>query len=217
MFNDSRPRAAYSGLFSILVTALVNGSSAALLSAQDYLPGTEPSIGQIQHATQETIPANRDRTVIGIREWVTLSVDEDTWEDIDIETDEEGNEVGRVYDALGDVFWIACPWNGEFDPPVGTQTTFKVGYACFNDVEQIWAEAHDSGTMGLDPPAISHLFLEILVPDGNGPLSWHDWVLGTPGPPDESMGAQTAFLIQVLPDTVNFSRVTFKEIIGAQT
>lgn len=178
-----------------------------------YDAGPAPSVGPIASWTALE-PAPHTRTSVGVKEPVTLTIN--TFADQDIEITPSGQY--PVEDSMGDVVWSSCPGNCDIWPVHGSGVFFYGGYFDFDVCENITAEVWDSRTKGLDPPTYRSLQLLVKVPTGNVPY-WFgpDAEIGFAGPPNNSMGVQTVFAIQVQPNDVNFTYLDLREVVPQQS
>ncbi len=186
--------------------ALVLGLTASPGHAQTYEPGPLPTIGPLRSETVETIPAPRDRTTIGVREEVKCRIDEATWKDTDYQKTTSGQV--PVQDIIGDVTWVAVG-QGTVDPAVGKQTTVKA--AKKGGAVSVKARVSDSGNKGKDPVIEKELIFTVVEPGGVEVFepadNTGDWAAG---PPNNRIGANTKFKLQITPKNVNFKHVPFR-------
>lgn len=164
----------------------------------------------LTHQTVATLPTNRNRTTIGIKEQVTCSIT--NWSDTDKKID--GDSVTYESDSMGLVVWVAT--KGTVNPTIASSTTYTAPASDTDTSATVTATLLDSGTKGLDLFVQKQVTFNIKIPTGNKPYFMRDVALGTPGPPNNQIGACSVFYQQVLPDTVNFSRVLFQENIPVQ-
>jgi hypothetical protein len=187
-------------------------------TATEYQPGSSPTIDPVDHETVNTVPANRTRATIGVRESVNLSVDVGSWVDKDDVLNDEGSKIGEEDDAIGAIhWWVGCPARGTVTPITGATTVYTAGYAEFNDYESVLVDIDDSGNKGDDYPVYTGASFCIVVPSGVTPVYAVTNPLGEYGPPNLSMGVQTDFAIQVSPTSVNFNGISIREVVLQQT
>ncbi|HUT93266.1 MAG TPA: hypothetical protein VMY37_27625 [Thermoguttaceae bacterium] len=181
------------------------------LAAQYYLPGPLPSGTEIIHET-ERIPDPPSRTCLGIRERVFLNIV--SYSDIDLWVNEE-EEQEEVWDELGLVEWHN-DGDGELIPQGDSATYIAPDDAEYCPDEWVWVVVHDSGNMGIDPTC-SHA-VHFFIYEPSGAVAWHnsDMPIGTPGFPENSMGAASGFVFQTLPNSVNFYNANLRERINPQ-
>jgi hypothetical protein len=158
--------------------------------------GTQ-SIGAVQHETVFTLPAPRSRTDIGIGESVTLWVDPATWS-------------GPPGDSIGSITWsISGP--GSISSSSGSSTVYTAASASADYSATITATIHDSD--GICDALTAPATMDVKTPSGCQIALLQNLPLGTAGPPNNLIGAQAQFLVRVLPTTVNFKAIDFRENI----
>ncbi len=185
-----------------------------------YEPGDPPTMAEARFEPMAVLPDIPNRAEFGIRETIRFWVDPGTWVDNDVYVDDLENQT-VVSDTMGEIAWYWEPAGhtaaGEFLPTTGEETFFTAPWSDFDDYVRVWAQVADSGAAGVDSPLMLENWFTLRVPNGNMPYFWADSALGTPGPPNNSMGVKTRFVIQVLPETVNFDGIEIQEQIAAQT
>ncbi len=134
---------------------------------------------------------------------------------MDVYYDEHGRPT-YSQDSMGVVQWF-LEGPGELDWPYGQRVTYTAPIWRTNTCTSVYMVAHDSGTKGIDSPVIDQVAFTIRVPESVRAWFQLDSPLYTPGPPDNSMRACSVFGVQILPDTVNFVWVDFREHIEPQT
>jgi len=202
----------FSRFGGVLAGMVVAACLSQQATAQTYLPGPPPTVGEIQHQTVS--PLNPSRTEIGIGESVHCWIDPSTWLDPDIRID--GESQTTVYDSMGEVVWAATGAGALVEPAVGNNATLTADLTDANDTVTIQATISDSGTMGLDTPLVKTLAFAVLVPNGVKVWRVTDKAnFATPPPPNNVLGAYSLFADQTTPDTVDFgpngASVTFRE------
>lgn len=209
MRTDHRPGCSVARHFGAALLVSLLASEAGL--AQYWLPGPEPSGGGIKHETAR-IPEPRERTTIGIGERVYLGVL--SYMDMDIYVDDLGEEF-EMEDSVGEIVWqLQGP--GSLYRMYGASNIYFAPLSGMDTLAAITVDVHDSGLQGLDPVQSDQVSFWIRIPNGVRSWHWADQPIGTPGPPDNSVGAQSTFSFQTLPDTVNFYNVTFRESFAEQ-
>lgn len=194
----------FAGGFVGAVLLLLLTPIAAL--AQYWLPGAAPT-AHIDHWTWAFLPQDRTRTEIGIGERVQLDVS--NYSDMDIYVDDLGFQYDWE-DTLGRVEWTV-DGPGEVWPFDRADPTFTAALWAQDTSATVSVVMHDTESMGLDPPITRSLSFTIRVPNGILVQFLADAPIGTPGPPIQSMGAQSYFNCWILPDTVNFYMASFQE------
>jgi len=190
-------------------TVLVLPCLAMPAMAQIYEPGPPPT-ADIDHVTVESIPGPTSRTTIGIKEQVTCSIA--NWNDIDYLVDESSaTEVG---DSYGTVTW-SCG-SGTVNPTTGPTTTYTAPESATDTSDTVTMTADDS-PLGDDTAIPVGLAFAIKIPTGHAATKDSDSPLADAGPPDVNIGSRTYWWPQVLPTTVSFKNVSFRENIPLQT
>jgi hypothetical protein len=192
--------------WTILFGVLVAGFLSPQAQAQTYAPYTPPTIGDIQTLCVEQYPAPQTRTDVGIGEQVSCWIDTSTWQDTDIEY--LGENQYYVSDTLGSITWtVSGP--GSVYPTTGSSTTLMIDLVDADDAVTVTATVTDSGTMGVDPPVNKQKGMNVKVPTGVNPIAFADQ------PPFQAgvdlIGCRTKFMVQVIPQTVNFNNVNVRE------
>jgi len=205
-------RFSISGVLIVSFLGAILGSPEPLFGVT-YLPGPAP-VCYVFHTTWENYPPYPDRTKVGICEKVSCSIV--GWQDTDIEVNDEGYQ-SPIQDGSspGRVEWFVEP-TGTVFPTVGRAVTYTVGENSNDTTESLFATVYDSGTKGLDAPVTKQVLFFVRVPNGAKALLSREIPIGTQGPPNNQIGAKCEFTIIVLPDDVNFSRVTVRENIIEQ-
>ena len=200
---------------SVLILSFLGGifGSPLPLLGVTYLPGPEP-VCYIFHMTWEAYPVYPDRTKVGIGEKVSCSIV--GWQDMDIQVNDEGLQ-SPIQDGTqpGRVEWYV-EGNGTVFPTTGRAVVYTAGDNSNDATESLFATVYDSGTKGLDAPVMKQVVFDVRVPNGVRALLSREIPIGTQGPPDNQVGAKCEFTLIVLPDDVNFSRVTVRENIIEQ-
>jgi hypothetical protein len=208
----------FSRLGGGLVVLVVAACLSQQATAQSYLPGPPPTVGDIQHQTVS--PFNPGRTDIGIGEKVNCWIDPSTWSDPDIYIDPYGNQ-STVYDTMGTVTW-STTGAGSVYPTTGEGTTLTADLTDADDTVTVQATVHDSGTKGLDAALVKTMAFALFAPTGRFIISHQDLnTFGTAPPPIAVIGCRTVFEEQVQPTTVDFGptggNVTFNENLPGDT
>lgn len=198
-------------LFLLGIAALVLLSQYAM--TQDCTPGYSAgsdSIGDIQSSCEEQCPEPQDRTDVGIGELVDCWIDTSTWRGTAIYTYAESCDRTAVSDPLGSITWTVSG-QGSIYPTTGASTTLTVDLADEDNIVTVFATATDS--LLVDPPVQKQKAFNAKVPNGANCYYDSDVAIGVLGPPNDWIGGQTSFNVQVMPANVNFNRVTFRENI----
>jgi hypothetical protein len=135
--------------------------------------------------TVSPIPANRDRTLLGIGEQVKC------WTEPAVE-----------------VIWdVELDW-GYVNPETGTNTTFTAFKT------PLYPSIYVTPTAG----GCSHILnFAVIAPTGENNVLWSDMTPGTMGPPNRQIGSEHIFTATVLPTSVSFRWVEFRENIPTNT
>ena len=190
------------------VALIVAASWAAPLWAYTYEVHTGIS-AEMKHETVETCPGPVTRTTVGILEKVSCSII--NFVDKDKRINDSGSEI--VDDILGNVYWFTEGGGGSLSPLEGPSTVFTAPNSSVNTTTCLVASVHDSRDMAIDTNIYLQVCFNVVVPAGSTPTFKEDSALGVVGPPDNQVGACTIFYVQILPATVSFKRVTFRENI----
>lgn len=193
----------------VLTTVLLAPS---MVFGQYYTAGPAPSIGPIEHQCTEEYPTPRSRTTIGIGETMDLSVDENTWNDPDYLFLASGGQQ-TVPDGIGETTWSVLSGEGTVYPTMGTSTVLTADMAESDNTITVEASVEDS-PLGDDQPVKKEIAVDAKIPTGMQIVVAHDVPPGADG--DAKIGMLTEFTQQVKPVTVNFSKVKFREVKGAQ-
>ena len=182
-----------------------------LVFAQPPAPGPAPTVGDIQHMCTEEYPTPQSRTTIGIGETVSLWIDESTWYDPDIIY--VGTGQTTVYDTIGDTIWTVTSGEGSVYPTMGSSSTLTADLAESDNTISIEASVDDSPE-GDDQPVKKNINVDAKIPTGMQILVVQDTPPGVAG--NAKIGVLSRFTQQVKPVSVNFSKVSFREVKGAQ-
>lgn len=169
------------------------------------------SIGPIQTLCVEEYPAPQTRTDVGIGEQVACSIDPSTWQAYAIYTDSYCNS-SQVSDPLGSITWTVSG-QGSVYPTTGDSTTLTIDLADEDNVVTVIATATD--WLAVNAAVQKQQAMNAKVPTGalclqttdNPPAAWQQG--------NANFGAQTAFLFQIQPNTVDFSKTQFQVPYGA--
>jgi hypothetical protein len=181
-------------------------------AGQYWLPGDPPSGTSIIHETALT-PPDSGRNEIGIAEVVNLSIC--SYSDSDIYVDDLGGQEPRE-DSVGLIEW-SLDGPGVLNYNRGAAVVYYAPLSSYDTCALIHVAVHDSGDQYVDPVVYDQVSFDILVPNGVHAEHSSDEPQGTLGPPNNSMRARSWFGTQMLPDTVNFGNVSFRENIALQT
>ena len=181
---------------------------------QYYTAGPAPSIGPIEHQCTEEYPSPRSRTTIGIGETMDLWVDENTWNDPDYLFQASGGQQ-TVPDGIGDTTWSVLSGEGTVYPTMGTSTVLTADMAESDNTITVEASVEDS-PLGDDQPVKKNIAVDAKIPNGMQIVAKRDAPEERGQPGDDKIGMRTYFTQQVKPVTVNFSKVKFREVKGAQ-
>jgi hypothetical protein len=198
-------------LILTLCLALAVAGSLGAQAPPGYSPGPPPTIGDIQTMCVEQYPAPQTRTDVGIGEQVNCWIDTSTWSDTDIYTDPYGNQ-SYVSDTLGSITWtVTAP--ATIYPSMtydSTPVTLTVDLADADGVLTITAMIADSGLLGVDPQVQKQKAMNKKVPKGANPIAFNDQP-PYQNPGTDLIGCKTIFLVQIVPQNVNFSGVSVRE------
>jgi len=166
---------------------------------------------EMKHECTEPCPGPATRTTIGIREMVRCEII--NFVDQDKEITSAGEEI--VNDRMGIVYWYT-EVGGSVYPLQGPSTVFTAPYSVGGTTCCVQAAVHDSHEKADDPHIVVQTCFNVVVPTGVTPTFKEDSALGVKGPPKNKVGARTIFYSQILPATVSFRWVSFRENITYQ-
>jgi hypothetical protein len=118
-------------------------------------------------------------------------------------------------DTIGEVDWTLQGPGRISLPPTGVDIHYFAPLNSTNTTATVTATIHDAFL--LYPPITKSVTFNILIPCGIEPYWLWDEPSGINGPPNYEIGGKSNFQCIILPDTVNFSSVLFRETVPEQT
>lgn len=173
-----------------------------------YTQETAATIGNITSQTVATVPADRTRTTVGIGEQVTCSIDPGTWVDKDCNTTTNAIED----DTIGDRQWSAAGAGTISPTTAGANNSATLTAHHSPGTVSVEVNVLDSQTKYNDTVTKSKSFT-VIAPTGETTGARTDAPYGVAGPPNNTIGAHSTWLITVQPATVSFANARLREHI----
>jgi hypothetical protein len=205
------------GLSILAYLVIIDAVFAAKGHADTWSPATPPHVSDIQSQTDATLPANRNRTDIGIGEGLFCTIDPLSWSDVDACSDGIFQD-DLIPDKLGGYVWTST---GDY---VGSSTDgpsfyVKAPIKGSDGTINVAVDVSDSGTHGSTEVVSKSKTFNVKIPNSVTIVGVID--ISTPksgrtqGASGSLIGQYARYYYQIQPSTVNFMNVSFREKVPA--
>jgi hypothetical protein len=195
----------HTSLLVVLLSAFGTLALSATLHADAFSQHTQATLGDMTSQTEATTPADRTRTTIGIGEKVVCAISPASWVDKDCnETTQTimDDEIGtRTFSASGGAGVVAPTAAGLHD-----ECTLFASKTAGNVT--VGVSVLDSRQKFNDDAVTKSIAFTVIAPDGASTS-----VTANPGftAGADRIGVKTTYAVKVLPDTVSFYKISFRE------